>query len=175
VAQVLLVLQFQQFPYKDQSYFGVLVNLCNFLDDAQHSFEVFLVLQHFDEYSLQTDLQEVLGLLRGSMFPLDDLMPDGPAESHHLHDEIENRFRFSGHDEFHPLQFADGLSLCDFGHCFVAQVDDLQRFGQADSDEGLLVGGSGLLRVIFFEYFEEMREIGQLTNLLVEVADENED
>ena len=66
----------------------MLVDLGDLLDDAEDGFEVPAVLKHADEDVLKVLLEEVLGLLRCLVLPLDDLVPDGPPELDHLDDEV---------------------------------------------------------------------------------------
>lgn len=88
MAQVFSVLEVEELANEDQAYLGVLVDLSDLLDDAQDCLKVTAVFEHTDEDCLEVFLEEVFGLLRCLVLPLDDLVPDGSAELHDLDDEV---------------------------------------------------------------------------------------
>jgi hypothetical protein len=159
----------------------MLVYLCNLLDDAQDGLEVLCVLEHRDEDVLQVLLQEVLGLLGCLVLPLDDFVPDGAAELHHLDDEVENRLCLAGHHERHGLQFVLRLLLCNFKGHFAELLPILYNFGhfresviKVDPDQSLEIRSGRIGWEIVAKDGIEIFEILQLNDLLVESADEDE-
>ena len=160
----------------------MLVDLGDLLDDAEDGFEVPAVLEHADEDVFEVLLEEVLGLLRCLVLPLDDLVPDGPAELDHLDDEVQHCLRLARHHQRHRLQLPLRLALGDLQGqrvVLLLVLDDPQQdcegFVEVDPNERLEVGLVGGFGEVVREDGEEVAEVLKVVCLFVEPADEDED